>query len=307
MAAAKTDGKEAGREKRREILRKVRKIEIATRKTVNDALAGAYRSVYKGQGIAFDAVRKYDQGDDVRSIDWNVTARAGEPYVKIFHEERELTVMLLIDLSASQGFGSRGETKASLAAQLASLLAFSAIQNNDKVGAILFTDKVEKYILPERGRKHVLRLVSDALSFEPSGRGTNLSAAFEFLLSMKIRRSVVFVISDFQDEGYQHSLSLCAKKHDVVALCADDPFETDVGDAGMIDLYDPETGETFLADLSNPVVRKQLSGFHEAMRERRSETLRRCKVDALVVSTDVENQPYMAPMVAFFRRRAKRK
>ncbi len=294
-------------QRRKEALRRVKRIEIVTRRTVNDVLAGAYHSVYKGQGIEFDTVRKYEPGDDIRAIDWNVSARMGEPFVKVFQEERELTVMLLVDVSASQGFGTSELTKSELSAELAALLAFSAIQNNDKVGAILFSDRIEKFIPPDRGRKHVLRVISQILTFQPQGAKTSIAKALEYFLSLKIRRTVSFLISDFQDAGYERQLALAAKKHDLVAFCIEDPLEKQLPKAGLVRMHDPETGAQTVVDLSHEPSRKLLIDLHNHYVRMRTSTLSRAQVDNIAISTDTKNRPYIVPLVTFFRRRAKRK
>jgi len=292
---------------RAELLRRVRRIEIVTRKTVNDVMAGAYHSVFKGQGMEFDSVRKYEPGDEVRAIDWNVTARMHEPYIKVFQESRELTMMLLIDLSASQGFGSQTRTKAEMAAELSALLAFSAIQNNDKVGLIIFTDHVEKFIPPERGRKHVLRVVSEILSFKPEGKGTSIAAGLQYLSRLKVRRTVSFLISDFQDTSYERELKLASRRHDLVAFCLEDPMESVIPKIGLVRLQDPETGQSALIDLGDPRLREDILKVYHTHRNQRTDLMRRLQVDSLNISTDVENKPYLVPLVSFFRRRAKRR
>ena len=292
---------------RSDLLRRVRRIEIVTRKTVNDVMAGAYHSVFKGQGMEFDSVRKYAPGDEVRAIDWNVTARSSEPYIKVFQESRELTMMLLIDLSASQGFGTKNRTKAEMAAELSALLAFSAIQNNDKVGLIIFTDQVEKFIPPERGRKHVLRVVSEILSFKPAGKGTSIAAGLQYLSRLKVRRTVSFLISDFQDAGYERELKLASRKHDMVAFCLEDPMESMIPNVGLVRVQDPETGETALVDLGDASLRDGILNVYRSHRNQRSDLMRRLRVDNLTISTDVDNAPYLVPLVSFFRRRAKRR
>ena len=294
-------------QRRREIFARVRRIEIATRKTVNDVMAGAYHSVFKGQGMEFDTVRRYEPGDDIRSIDWNVSARMNETYIKVFHEERELTIMLLVDLSASQGFGTRARAKAELAAELAALLAFAAIKNNDKVGVLLFTDRVEQFIRPDRGRKHVLRVISEILSFEPEGRGTDIARALQFLSGLKVRRSVAFLLSDFQAQGYERDLRLAARKHDMVAFCLEDPLEKRLPPMGLVRMTDPEAGVDRVVDLSDRRVRAHLENLHRAEREERDRLLKLLHIDSLAVSTDVEDKPYTLPLVQFFKRRAERR
>ena len=228
----------------REILKKIRQIEIRTNRLVNDTLGGAYHSVFKGQGMNFEEVREYQPGDEVRSIDWNVTARFGHPYIKKFKEERELTVILIVDVSASGQFGSVRQTKNELTAELAAVLAFSAIRNNDKVGLIMFTDQIEKYVPPKKGRRHVLRVIREILAFQPKGRGTNLRAALDYLNHVQSRRAVTFVLSDFQvedEEAVRKKLRVASKRHDVVALSLRDPREEELPAVGLVELRDSET------------------------------------------------------------------
>src|SRR2546426_12701490 len=227
----------------KEILKKVRQIEIRTNREVTDVLGGQYHSVFKGRGMEFEEVREYLPGDEIRSIDWNVTARFDHPFIKKFKEERELTVMLVVDVSASGQFGSVRQRKNELAAELAAVLAFSAIRNNDKVGVILFTDRVEKYIAQKKGRRHVLRVIREILAFEPEGKGTNLRLALDYLNRVQRRRAVCFLISDFQDEEFRKSLRVAGKRHDVVALSLRDPREEELPAVGLVELRDAETGE----------------------------------------------------------------
>jgi uncharacterized protein (DUF58 family) len=226
----------------KELIRKIRRIQIYSARTVNDMLAGQYRSVFKGRGMEFAEVREYQVGDEVRLIDWNVTARMGRPYVKQFAEERELTVMLLVDASGSGRFGSVWQTKNEIAAEMAALIAYSAIRNNDKVGLIMFTDRVEKYVAPKKGRSHVLRVIREILFFRPGGKGTDVSAAIEYLMRITTRRTVAFLISDFIATGFEKKLRVANQRHDVIAPRITDPREVELPAVGLIQLEDPETG-----------------------------------------------------------------
>ncbi|MFQ5628135.1 MAG: DUF58 domain-containing protein, partial [bacterium] len=232
----------------KEILKKVKSIEIQTRGMVNDVFSGEYHSVFKGRGMEFAEVREYQFGDDIRTIDWNVSARMGCPYIKVFDEERELTVMLLVDASRSADFGTQKQMKGEIAAEICALLAFSAIKNNDKVGLIIFTDKIEIFVPPRKGKKHVLRVIRELLYHKPVGAQTDLSLALEYLSRLITRRAVVFLISDFQDENYEQSLRIASRKHDLIAITITDPREVVLPDVGFIELEDAETGETILID-----------------------------------------------------------
>ncbi|HSP81632.1 MAG TPA: DUF58 domain-containing protein, partial [Myxococcaceae bacterium] len=255
----------------RDVIRRIRKLEIRTRKVVADMLAGQYHSVFKGRGMAFSEVRQYQPGDEIRVIDWNVTARMNEAYVKVFTEERELTVMLLVDVSASKEFGSRERSKGEVAAEVAAQIAFSAIANNDRVGLILFSDRVEKVVPPRKGRTHVMRLVSDILTFQPEGRGTDLAAGLTYLNRVARRKTVTFLVSDFLAEGYEQPLRLVGRKHDLVPVVIADPLEQALPGMGLVEMEDPETGERFVVDTSDPRVRGR---FARAMQEQRDERRR---------------------------------
>ncbi len=285
------------------VLQNVRRIQITTTRLVSDFFAGQYHSVFKGQGIEFDEVREYQPGDEIRSIDWNVTARMGHPYVKKFVEERELTVMLLLDVSASSSFGSVNYTKGQLAAEICSLLAFSAIKNNDKVGFIAFTDKVEKFIPPRKGTKHVLRVIREALFLKPSSRGTSISNVLQYLDRVTPRRTVTFIISDFYDAGYVKLLGLSNKRHDIIAVSITDPLELDLPDAGLVNVYDAESGEYRLLDTSSKVVRRQ---YREKAMERfrsRKESFDSVSVDSVDIRTNV---PYLNSLRVFFTNRGRK-
>ena len=295
----------------RDILRKVRQIEIRTNRIVADSLAGHYHSVFKGRGMDFDEVREYVPGDEVRTIDWNVTARAGRPFVKKFAEERELTLLLLVDVSASGHFGSGHQTKRDVAAELACVLALAATRNNDKVGLVLFTDHIELYIPPKKGRRHVLRVVREILFFRPARRGTDVTRALEFAARMSGRRSVVFLICDFLIPGVgveersplRRALSQAARRHDLVAVNIRDPREMALPDVGMVVLQDAETGEVVQVDSGR---RRTRELFARAAQKGRAALLRMLNaeaIDSLMLSTD---QPYLTSLIGFFRRREAR-
>ena len=287
----------------KEILKKIRRLELRTRRFVETAFAGQYHSVFKGRGMNFDEFRQYQFGDEVRSIDWNVTARMGEPFVRKYVEERELTVMLLVDVSASGGFGTGSYSKRELAAEVASLLAFCAIRNNDKVGLLLFTDQVELYVPPRKGRTHTLRLIREILYFEPRGRGTNLANPLDFLNRVTTRRAVVFVVSDFQASDYERALSICSRRHDLIALPVEDPGERALPNVGIVQLEDPETGKTFEVNFSDRRVRAEFQRVSQRHRQDREALFRRKKIDSVSLRTD---QDYFPMLRSFFLRREQR-
>ena len=284
----------------REHFRRIRRIQIRTRAILESGIVGSYHAVFKGRGMEFAEVREYQPGDEVRAIDWNVTARMGAPYVKKFVEERDLTLLLVVDLSGSLSFGSRFLLKRDYAAELAAVLAFSAVQNHDRVGAVLFTDRIEGWVPPRRGRDHALRIVRDLLALEPQGRGTDLAAALRFAQRVMKRRGIVAVISDFQARGYERALGALRRRHDVVALRLLDPHEGTFPDAGLLALVDPETGERFVVDASLPEVRRHLSLPAAGPAE---EAFRKARVDALTLSTAAS---YEKPLRAFFEARERR-
>jgi uncharacterized protein (DUF58 family) len=286
-----------------EILRRVRRIEIRTNRLVNESLAGEYHSVFKGRGMEFSEVREYQFGDDIRSIDWNVTSRMGHPYVKKHVEERELTVILLVDFSASGQFGTRRRFKREIEAEICALLAFSAIKNNDRVGLIAFTDRIEKFLTPRKGKDHVLRVIREVLYFRPQGRATDIGGALQHLYRTITKRSVVFVISDFLGTGYESPLRVAARKHDVIAITVTDPREEDLPPIGLVDLEDTETGTTVLVDASDRRTREQVRRWAAERRAGREALFRSIGVDALELFTD---RPYDVPLVRFFHRRARR-
>ena len=287
----------------REILRKIRRLELRTRRLVESSFAGQYQSVFKGRGMNFEEVRPYTPGDEIRAIDWNVTARTGEPYIKKFTEEREMTVMIVLDVSASGDFGSVRESKREMAAEVASILAFSAIHNNDKVGLLLFSDRVELFIPPKKGRLHILRLIREMLFFSPKGLGTDLAGALEYMNKVITRRAVVFVISDFLTGDFTRPLTVSAKRHDMVALNVVDPAEEALPDVGVILLEDPETGEQIEVDTS----RRAITGNYARLAGERAKELGTLfgsrGVDMVQLRTD---RDYLPVLRSFFDRRGRR-
>jgi len=288
----------------KDLLKKIRRIEIRTSHLVNDALAGQYHSAFKGRGMEFQEVRPYQIGDDVRSIDWNVSARYGEPFVKVFREERELTVLLMVDLSRSQEFGSREQFKRELIAELGATLAFSAIKNNDKIGLICFTDAVEKFVPPRKGTGHVLRVIRELLAFEPRGRGTDIAAALEHLNRIMRRRAVVFLVSDFQDAGYERGLRMARRRHDVILVNVSDRRERALPKAGLLDLVDNETGRRITVDTNSPRWRAEYERLTGRAAEEREQRFRRFRLDCVHVTT---GQSFVEPLVRFFRTREARR
>jgi uncharacterized protein (DUF58 family) len=287
----------------KEIFQTVKRIEIRTNRLVNEALGGEYHSVFKGRGMEFDEVREYQYGDDIRTIDWNVSARLGHFYVKRYVEERELTVMLLVDLSASKDFGTVRRFKNELAAELAALLAFSAIKNNDRVGALIFTDVVEKFIPPKKGRKHVLRVVRELLAYQPLHRRTSIETAVRYLNNVLTKKCVIFLISDFIDQGYEKALRVANQRHDLVALAINDPRERELPKAGILQLIDPETQEVFWVDTSLRQVRERYKKLSADFLDRRNKIFKKNGIEFVDLFTD---KPYDVPLVKFFRQRAKR-
>jgi uncharacterized protein (DUF58 family) len=297
----------------REVLRQVRQIELRTRGLVTSIFSGEYQSVFRGQGMEFSEVREYEPGDDVRNIDWNVTARTGHPYVKKHVEERELTVVLLVDLSGSEQFGTRGRFKAELAAELAAVLALSAVRNNDRVGLIIFSDHVEHVVPPRKGRRHVLRLIRDVLAFRPTGRGTDIAGALDYAARLLAHRGIIFLMSDFAprpdateaDQAlFEKTLRLVSRRHDVVAVSIADPAELQLPASGLLTIEDPESGDIAWIDTSRTDIREVFAAMlvRERMESRR--LFRRLGVDEIEVRTD---QPYVKPLLAFFRRRERQR
>jgi uncharacterized protein (DUF58 family) len=287
----------------RELMKQVGRIRVVTNRLVNEQLSGEYHSVFRGFGIEFDEVREYVPGDDVRSIDWNVTARMGHPYIKRFCEERELTIVFLVDISGSQGFGSGSRTKAELAAEFTALLALSATQNQDKVGLVLFSDRIEKCIPPRKGRTAAMRLVREVLAAEETRHGTNIAGVLRFLNKVQKRRAVVFLISDFMDAGYDAELRVAARHHDVIACAITDPRETALPSAGLVELEDPESGERILLDTSSRRVRDAFAAGAAAERASLARSFQKLKIDALFLATD---QPYVREVHRLFDRRQRR-
>ncbi|MBN2722792.1 MAG: DUF58 domain-containing protein [Deltaproteobacteria bacterium] len=286
----------------RELIRKVRKIEIKTSRLVNDMLAGQYQSVFKGRGMVFDEVRLYQPGDDIRLIDWNVTARTNDVFVKLFVEERELTIMLMVDMSASTLFGTVRATKRELMAELSALLAFSAIKNNDRVGLIIFTDQIEKFVPPKKGRKHVLRVVTEILNFEPKSGKSDINTALKFMGHVSKRRSVAFLLSDFLSPEYEHDLKITAKRHDLIPVTVIDPREEELPPVGMINVRDLETGQIVTLDITKQVARAfKLKA--KARKEVRESLFRKLKLDYMTIGT---SDDYLPALMQFFRRRERR-
>jgi len=287
----------------KELLKKVRQLEIRTRGLVNQVFSGEYHSVFKGRGMEFSEVREYQPGDEIRTIDWNVTARLNHPFVKIFEEERELTVMLLVDMSGSQFFGSQSALKRDVAVELSAILAFSAMKNNDKVGAILFTDEIERFIPPRKGKTHALRIVRELLSFEPKSSNTSLNVGLQYLNRVQKKRSIVFLLSDFLDQGYEQALRIAGKRHDLVGIVLSDPREQQLPKIGLMTFRDAETGRQQWVDTSNPRVRNAHAAFWNATQQRRRSLFVKSKLDAVEIRLD---QPTMKPLIDFFRRRERR-
>lgn len=286
-----------------DIQKKIRRLELKTRGLVEAAFAGQYRSVFKGRGMNFEEVREYQPGDEVRTIDWNVTARMGHPFVKKFTEERELTVMLVVDVSASGNYGSVNLSKRELSAEVACLLAFSAIRNNDKVGLILFSDEVELFIPPKKGRIHTLRLIREILYFQPHGKGTNPAEALDYLNRVVTRKSVVFFISDFQTESFSRQLTVTARHHDLIAMPILDPCEENLPDVGIVSLEDAETGEIIVVNTSNRATRKAYAESVGKQKTELQKELQRKRIDSIELRTDVD---YLPSLRAFFRQRERR-
>lgn len=287
----------------KELMKQVGKIRVITNRLVDDHLTGAYHSVFRGQGIEFDEVREYVAGDDIRAIDWNVTARMGHPYIKRFSEEREMTVMFLVDVSGSQGFGSGERTKAELAAEITCLLALSAIKNQDNVGLVLFSDRIEKSIPPRKGRTAVMRLVREVLAAEETRRGTDITAALRFLSNVQKRRAVVFIISDFMDQDYDRELRVISRRHDVICCPVTDPRELQLVNAGLIEVQDPETGELCLLDTSSRQLREAFRVQGEARFQELAQRFRRLKIDTIWGSTD---RPFIDDVRKLFKQRQSR-
>jgi len=286
----------------KELLKRVRKIEIKSRGLSSQLFSGEYHSAFKGRGMSFSEVREYQPGDDIRTIDWNVTARFNHPYVKVFEEERELTIMLLVDMSGSGSFGTQEQFKLELITELCAVIAFSALQNNDKVGVILFSNGIEKFIPPKKGRKHVLRIIRELIDFEPKQNETDIGEALRFLMNVTKKRSTIFLLSDFIDRGYEDSIRIAAQKHDFVALRISDPREVELPDVGLVKFMDAETGKTMWVDTSDKKVRKAYHIKHKESETYTKQVLRKAGVDFADIHT---NKSYVNPLMNLFKRRGK--
>jgi uncharacterized protein (DUF58 family) len=287
----------------RELLKQLRTIEIRTRRLADQQLAGTYHSVFKGQGLSFREVRAYTHGDDVRFIDWNVSARMNEPFVKVFQEEREMTVMLVVDMSASEQWGTVRAPKSRVAAEVGALCAFSAIKNNDNVGLVLATEVVEKLVPPKKGDKHVMRVIREIMGYQPKYTGTNLELALQTLVRVAKRKSVAFLISDFFNDGFERALALAAAKHDVIPVMLVDPRDEELADVGVAAFEDFETGDEYLVDTSDPAVRKHYAASMKQLRAERDKLFRRLGLDRVVVRTDGS---FVKPIRDLFAKRARR-
>jgi len=287
----------------REILKKVKLIEIQTRGLVNNFFGGEYHSVFKGRGMTFSEVREYQPGDDIRLIDWNVTARSGNPFIKVFEEERELTVFLIVDISASGAFGSESQLKKNIGAEIASVLGFSAIKNNDKVGLILFSNEVVKYVPPKKGKSHVLRVIRELLYTKPNGNGSSIKDALEFLMKVSKRRCVVFLLSDFLDNKFWNSIRITNRKHDLIGIKIYDPYEINLPDIGMIKVEDPETGSMFWIDTSFEPDLKQMNNNNIKSLVDLEKQSAKIGLDIISIST---TEDYVDPLMKFFKRRGKK-
>lgn len=287
-----------------EIMREVKRLQIAARHTVTEVFAGEYSSAFKGRGMEFAEVREYQPGDDVRAIDWNVTARAGKPFIKRFTEERELTIMLAVDLSASGRFGSRDRLKRELAAEISAVLAFAAVRKNDRIGLLAFTDRIELYVPPKKGAKHTLRIVRELLALEPKGKGTDLKGAAEHMLRVLPRRSIVFVVSDFLVGGIEDTMRVLGSRHDATAIHVNDPREIELPRAGLVEFEDAETGKRVMIDTSSRRVRGQYAALMKRRIDASRNALRRAGLDIVQVSTAGE---YIHELIMFFRARERRR
>ena len=286
-----------------EILQKVKRIELKTRGLVNELFGGQYHSAFKGRGMTFSEVREYQPGDDIRLIDWNVTARSNSPFIKVFEEERELTVYLIVDISASGHFGSSGKLKQEVGAEIAAVLGFSAIKNNDKVGLLLFSDIIEKYLIPKKGKSHILRVIQELLNSKPKNKKTSIKTAFDYLLKISTRKSVVFFISDFIDEKYWDSLKVVNRKHDLIGIHLFDEAEYKLPNAGVIKVEDAESNDSFWIDTSNHFLKLQLQEKLSSDKDQLMKNAKNIGFDLISIST---KQDYIDPLLAFFKMREKR-
>lgn len=287
----------------REILRQVKLIELRTRGLVNTLFSGEYQAVFKGQGMEFAEVREYAPGDEYRSIDWNVSARMGHPFVKKYTEERELTVFFAVDMSGSEQFGTRGRFKAEVSAEIAAVIAMAAIRNNDRVGLLSFTDRVEEFVPPKKGRRHALRLIRDLLAFRPTGRGTDIALALDYLGRILRHRAIIFIISDFLDSGFERSLKLISRRHDLIAITVSDPRERSLPDVGYLELVDAESDQRVVLDSGNRYVRQQFEHLASQDELKLRQLLRRTSVDQIDIQTD---RSYVPPLIEFFRARERK-
>jgi len=287
-----------------ELLRKVKLLEIKTRLQVRDVFGGQYHSIFKGQGMDFDEVREYTPGDDFRNIDWNVSARMNHPYIKVYREERELTVLILVDVSASGDFGSVNTLKREIAAELTALLALCALTNNDKVGLLLFSDQIEHFVAPKKGRRHVLRLIRDVLTFTPKSPKTSINSALEYSLKLLKRKSVLFLLSDFNDNGYEKVIRIAARKHDLIALELYDPREREIPAIGLVPFHDPESGEVHWMDSSSKKFREAFGRTADLQARKREDFFKSVQIDRIALSVD---KPYDRPLIKFFRTRERRR
>jgi len=286
-----------------ELLKKVRKIEIKTRGLSKQVFAGQYHSAFKGRGMTFSEVREYQYGDDIRNIDWNVTARFSHPYVKLFEEERELTVMLLVDVSGSRNFGTQSRMKKDMITEIAAVLSFSAIENNDKIGIMFFSGKVEKFILPQKGRKHILRIIRELLDYEPVSTGTNFTEPLRYITNAIKKRCIAFVISDFIGNGFEEALRIANSKHDIVALQVYDIRETEMPDIGLVRFRDAETGEVRWIDTTGKKIREQYNEWWTMQQKTALDIFRKSGVDHVSIRTDMD---YVQPLIRLFKRRERR-
>lgn len=287
----------------KEVFKKIRKLEIRTKGLVNSLFGGEYQSAFKGRGMVFSEVRKYQYGDDIRQIDWNVTARTGDPFIKVFEEEREQTLMLCVDISPSGVFGSKHQRKMDLAIEICAVLAFSAIKNSDKVGLVLFSDHIEKVVPPKKGRLHVLRLIRELYTTEPQGHGTDIGDALSYVNKVLTRRAIVVMASDFQDENYEKQIKITNRKHDLVSIVINDDLEEELPDLGLVPMHDAETGEEVLVDTSNEKVRKAYRIRRMRRQKQLKEDFTRMQIDSISLHT---NHSYVQPLMNFFNRRVSR-
>jgi len=287
-----------------ELIKKVRKIEIKTRGLTNEIFSGSYHSAFKGRGMAFSEVREYIAGDDIRDIDWNVTARLSAPFIKVFEEERELTVILMVDVSQSQSFGTSTQFKRDLITELCAILAFSAIANNDKIGLLLFSDKIEKFIPPKKGKFHILRIIRELLEFKPESKGTDVSQALSYLANVLKKRAIVFMFSDFISSDFDKPLRIISRKHDTIAMQIYDTREKELGNFGMLHLKDSESDKILMIDSSSSKVRQAYSDWWNTLQKTLNSTFTRSKVDVIKIRTD---ESYIPPLKNFFKKRGKKR